>query len=88
MIAVDDHIFVGTVGDGAFVSSDLGSNWSAVNNSLPQTIGVESFVNDQHHIFAGTTAGIYHSADLGSLLGRIKRGVYQSFYSVFGRASG
>ena len=60
------NIFVGTISGGIFLSTDNGSNWTAVNNGLTNNY-VYSLEVSGTNIFAGTWGGgVYLSTDNGS----------------------
>lgn len=61
-------IFAGTI-YGAYISTDNGSNWTAINNGLgipPNSMQVNSFAFSGGSIFAGMNGGVYLSTNNGS----------------------
>jgi ligand-binding sensor domain-containing protein len=61
-------IYVGTVKQGIFSSTDGGMTWRAASGGLPPGTGVNSlaFDPDLHQLWAATTSGVYRSADQGA----------------------
>ncbi len=51
------HIFAGTNGGGAFLSTDNGNMWSAVNTGLTELHVYTLAINSNGYIFAGTGGG-------------------------------
>jgi ligand-binding sensor domain-containing protein len=66
--ATAQTIYVGTVKQGIFSSTDGGTTWHATSSGLPQGTGVNSlaFDPDLHQLWAATTSGVYRSADKGA----------------------
>ena len=54
------NIFAGTDGSGIFRSTSNGTNWTAVNNGLTDSI-VQCFAVSSNNIFAGTLGGVFLS---------------------------
>jgi hypothetical protein len=62
----DSTIFAGTVNNGVFLSTNIGTSWTAVNSGLPNTV-VQSFAVSGSTIFAGTAgSGIFLSTNNGT----------------------
>ena len=59
------EIFLAGTKGGVFFSSDNGSNWSAVNNGLTDTI-INCLTISGSNIFAGTDDGLFLSNDNGT----------------------
>jgi ligand-binding sensor domain-containing protein len=61
-------IYVGTSGQGVFVSHDAGVSWRASNSGLPQGIVVNDLAVDPvaHQIWAATSVGVYRSEESGA----------------------
>jgi photosystem II stability/assembly factor-like uncharacterized protein len=59
------NIFAGTFGGGVFLSTDYGSNWTPVNNGLPNNIQVMSLAVSGTDIYAGTNGYIYKTSNNG-----------------------
>jgi photosystem II stability/assembly factor-like uncharacterized protein len=60
------RLFAGTAGGGVFVSTNSGSEWTPVNNGLPDTV-VNALLLDGPTLFAGTgTHGVFLSTDNGA----------------------
>jgi hypothetical protein len=58
-----DTIFVGTYGDGVYVSKDTGHTWSSKSTGLPYSgLSVFSLLIKENYIFAGTAYGVYVSS--------------------------
>jgi ligand-binding sensor domain-containing protein len=61
----NSYLFAGTLGRGAFRSSDNGITWSAIDNGLTDTI-INSFAAVGSNIFVGTgNSGVFLSTDNG-----------------------
>ncbi len=59
---IDSNLYVGTFGDGIFLTSDNGKSWSQINNGLSNR-HVYSFAFSGSNIFAGTAGGVFLSTD-------------------------
>jgi hypothetical protein len=58
----DEHIFVGTWGDGVYHSTDNGDTWIKINNGLTNLNVFYFAINSDGFIFAGTRGGgVYKS---------------------------
>lgn len=70
-----NNIFAGTDGGGVFLSTDNGSNWSAVNDGLTSQ-DVWSLAVSGTNIFAGThNGGVFLSTDNGSNWSAVNNGL-------------
>ncbi len=84
--SIENEIFVGTNGEGAFKSSDFGNSWQAINTGL-QTTTVRAIQSKGSKLFAGGAigTGIFRSDDLGTnwiqLTDGIPKGSYRGFAS-------
>ena len=58
-----NNIFAGTYGQGVYLSTNNGSNWSQTISSPPQ---IRSLASSGNNIFAGTNAGVYLSTNNGT----------------------
>ena len=58
-------ILAGTWGGGAFLSTDHGANWTAVNTGLKGTY-VYCLAASGMHLYAGTDSGAFHSTNHGA----------------------
>jgi len=71
IVVKDSSIFVGTDGDGIFVSTNNGENWKSINEGLQSKIVHTILINrktlpaGQARIFAGTETGVSVSTDNG-----------------------
>jgi hypothetical protein len=45
--------------NGVYLSSDIGSNWTAINGGLPDDIEVWALAIQGNIIYAGTSYGVY-----------------------------
>jgi photosystem II stability/assembly factor-like uncharacterized protein len=63
--ASDTNLFVGTLYDGIFLSTDNGTSWTAVNSGLTISF-VNCFAVSGINLYAGTSGGVYHSTNNGS----------------------
>ncbi len=59
------EIFVGTLGNGVYLSSNAGSNWTLANKGLTD-FDVHSLAVSGDNIFAGTDGGVFRSSDDGA----------------------
>ncbi|MBI3195078.1 MAG: T9SS type A sorting domain-containing protein [Ignavibacteriae bacterium] len=64
LLVQDSIIMAGTIGHGAFISSDAGSTWSSVDSSL-QDEYIYEFCTTDSGIFAATSKSIYLSKNQG-----------------------
>lgn len=56
-----DRLFVGTVNDGIYSTSDKGSTWESINYGLTSSASsVLSFTHDAVNIYCGTTSGVWY----------------------------
>jgi hypothetical protein len=71
-----NNIFVGTIVDGVFHSTDNGSNWNAVNTGLPST-AVLSLTSSGNNIFVGLNGGweVYRSTNNGANWNAVNNGL-------------
>ena len=60
-----ENIFAGTGYSNVFLSIDNGTNWTAVNNGLPQSFYVYALAFDGDYLFAGTGYYAYVTANNG-----------------------
>lgn len=77
---IDGLLFAGTAGDGPYVSTDNGTNWSAANGNLPagSSRSILSFAADSSYLYTGTYAGVYRSSDHGASWQAAKAGLTDS----------
>ncbi len=80
----DGKIFLGSLYDGVYFSSDSGLTWSARNTGLPRGIqnlylSVSSFANLDTLVFASTDSGVYKTSDMGQGWRRRHNGVTELF---------
>jgi hypothetical protein len=59
------QLFAGTYNSGIYLSSNNGTNWTAVNNGLT-TLNVSSFAASGTTLFAGTSGGVFLTTNNGS----------------------
>ena len=59
------NLFAGTYNSGVFLSTNNGTNWSAVNTGLTNT-DVNALAVSGTNLFAGTSGGVFLSTDNGS----------------------
>lgn len=62
---IGSNIFVGTNGDGIFLSTDNRGKWSSVNNGLVNT-NIFSLAINGEKLYAGTQTGLFLSKDNGN----------------------
>jgi photosystem II stability/assembly factor-like uncharacterized protein len=75
LVVSGTNIFAGTNGDGVFLSTNNGTNWTQVNNGLKNTF-VSSITAVGTSIFAGTdSGGVYNSTDNGSNWAEVNNGL-------------
>jgi hypothetical protein len=66
LCVTDSNIFAGTYGNGVFLSTNNGRNWTPVNNGLTN-LDIRSFIESGNNIFAGTWGGgVFFSTDDGT----------------------
>jgi hypothetical protein len=53
LASIGTNIFAGTLGNGIYVSSNNGNNWSPVNNGLPEACYVLQLLSSGSNVFAG-----------------------------------
>ena len=73
------HVFAGTLGGGAFRSTDNGETWTAVNSGLTATDVRALAINSDGHIFAGTFGGVFRSTDNGDTWTPVNNGLEYPF---------
>src|SRR6266487_3146057 len=73
------HVFAGTLGGGAFRSSDNGETWTAVNSGLTATDVRALAINSDGHIFTGTFGGVFRSTDNGDTWTPVNNGLEYPF---------
>jgi ligand-binding sensor domain-containing protein len=71
--------FAGTSDRGAFVSTDQGLNWHSANNGLTDSSIISLNVDQQGHLYAGTSQGLYKSTGILTGVGKTTE-VPSSFY--------
>ena len=54
-----NNIYAGTSENGVYLSSNYGSNWTAINDGLPTKIDVWAITIQGNTIYAGTDEGVY-----------------------------
>ena len=59
-----NKLYAGTQGAGAFLSTNQGENWSAINDGLTDK-GIHSFAMHENTLFAGADFGLFSSTDDG-----------------------
>jgi len=69
------NLFAGTDGGGVFLSTDNGTNWTAVNNGLPDNTSVYALAASGTNLFAGTTGGVFLSTDNGASWTAVNNGL-------------
>jgi photosystem II stability/assembly factor-like uncharacterized protein len=70
-------IFAGTWGGGVYFSTNNGTNWTQVNNGLPNTT-VLSLTVSGSNIFAGTDSGVFLSTNNESNWAQVNNGLTNS----------
>ena len=65
MAANDSVIFIGRGNGGLCRSTNNGNNWILLENGLPTNAVVETMLINGNEIYAGTSRGVYYSANLG-----------------------
>lgn len=66
-VAGDGSVYLSTMGEGAFKSTNLGANWSAINSGLPDFDVHKIRCSPDGELFAGLSgsAGLHKSSDKG-----------------------
>jgi photosystem II stability/assembly factor-like uncharacterized protein len=79
----ENNIFAGTLDGGVFLSSNNGTNWSQVNNSLTDTI-VYALVVSGINVFAGTYGGgVFLSTNNGTIWTQVNNGLTHTLVRSF-----
>src|SRR5712692_4366035 len=87
-----DVMYAGTTG-GVYKTTDGTAHWGLVNNGLipkekldaAMALGVNSLVTDPHMpgtVYAGTTNGLFKTADAGASWNRIEKGLADTYVSA------
>lgn len=87
-----DVMYAGTTG-GVYKTTDGTAHWGLVNNGLipkekldaAMALGVNSLVTDPHMpgtVYAGTTKGLFKTADAGASWNRIEKGLADTYVSA------
>jgi photosystem II stability/assembly factor-like uncharacterized protein len=78
------NIFLGTAGDGIYLSTNNGDEWTPVNNGLMHT-GILSLAVSGTTLFAGTAGGggVYSSANNGANWIQINNGFSQNVTEIY-----
>ncbi|MEQ9374006.1 MAG: fibronectin type III domain-containing protein [Imperialibacter sp.] len=67
LLEMDGAIYAGTNGGGVFVSDDAGETWSASNSGIAaKDLSVLALYDNNGTLLAGTTTGVYQSANDGA----------------------
>jgi ligand-binding sensor domain-containing protein len=75
-IAINGNkIFAGTFGDGMFLSTNNGDNWTTVNTGLTSNSTVNALAISGINIFAGTYTGVFLSSNNGQLWTPVNNGL-------------
>jgi photosystem II stability/assembly factor-like uncharacterized protein len=69
-----DTLYAGTLGGGAFRSTENGANWTAINNGL-LNLNVNSLCFKGTHLFAGTGGGVFRSTNSGANWSQVNNGL-------------
>src|SRR5262249_16927852 len=72
-------VFAGTLGGGAFRSSDAGETWKVVDAGLTATDVRALAINASDDIFAGTFGGVFRSTDNGDTWIAVNNGLDYPF---------
>jgi photosystem II stability/assembly factor-like uncharacterized protein len=72
-------VFAGTLGGGAFRSSDGAETWTAINNGLTATDVRALAINTSDDLFAGTFGGVFRSTDNGDTWASVNNGLDYPF---------
>jgi len=81
------NLFAGTDGGGVFLSTDNGTNWTAVNNGLPDNTSVYAFAVSGTNLFAGTSGGVFLSTDNGTSWTPVNNGLTYPYPHVYALAA-
>ena len=66
LAVADTNLYAGSAGSGAFLSSDTGKNWTAINTNLTKQ-DIYVFAVNSSNLFAGTDGGgVFLSTDNGT----------------------
>ncbi|MBK6283639.1 MAG: hypothetical protein IPF54_14215 [Draconibacterium sp.] len=68
-LAVDystSYVYAGSAGNGVYLSTNTGDNWSTANTGLPANLNVWNILIRNKNIFLATNDGIYSSANYGT----------------------
>ena len=72
------YLLAGTEGDGAFISTNSGDSWTAINNGLTNLL-VYAFTMNDTYLFVGTDEGVSRSTDNGSNWTPVNNGLTNQF---------
>jgi ligand-binding sensor domain-containing protein len=73
--------FAGTSDSGAFASTDRGWSWHSVNNGLTESSTMSLDVDQQEHLYAGTSKGLFKSTGIVTRID--EKGRVPSSFSLF-----
>ncbi len=76
------NMFLGTLNDGVFRTTDNGSNWVKTNNGLTNH-RVNALITKDSSLFAGTSNGVFLSTDSGSNWTAVNTGLPDTTVNAF-----
>jgi ligand-binding sensor domain-containing protein len=76
-LAIDSagYVFAGTIGGGVFLTTDNGSNWTAVNNGLSSSNIRSLLAVSSGSVLAGTDDGVFLSTNNGANWTQLNNGI-------------
>ena len=78
--ATPDALYAGTIGSGAFKSTDRGRTWHALRGGLPASLRVDALAVDPtrpRKVYAGTSLGVFESTNAGRNWHLANRGLFK-----------
>ena len=78
--ATPDALYAGTIGSGAFKSTDRGRTWHALRGGLPASLRVDALAVDPtrpRKVYAGTSLGVFESTNAGRQWHLANRGLFR-----------
>jgi photosystem II stability/assembly factor-like uncharacterized protein len=75
--ALPNALYAGTIGSGAFKSTDRGRTWHALRGGLPAALRVDALAGVSSKLYAGTSLGVFESTNAGRSWQLANRGLFK-----------